>query len=311
MFLQNVLTAATQVGVLYILVAVGFICDKTHIYTEKASRLTNDLLFYIVTPAIIIQSFSSIENNPQNVKNLLMAFLGGTLLHIVGIIISIPFFRKGSPDSSRVYKYACIYGNVGYMALPLAQAVLGSEGVFFCSGVLIPFNIFVFSHGIYLMTGKSSEKTGFKPKWFVFNPGVISVILGLPLFLLSIKLPYIIMQPVSYISSLNTPLAMLMFGTYLAKTDLKFMFKRKEAYLVAVIKLILLPSVMLLIFKLVGMSGALITALIISASAPSANNTAMFAVKYERDTAAASQTIAIVSFISVITMPMFIAVSQL
>lgn len=311
MFLQNVLTAATQVGVLYILVAVGFICDKTHIYTEKASRLTNDLLFYIVTPAIIIQSFSSIENNPQNVKNLLMAFLGGTLLHIVGIIISLPFFRKGSPDSSRVYKYACIYGNVGYMALPLAQAVLGSEGVFFCSGVLIPFNIFVFSHGIYLMTGKSSEKTGFKPKWFVFNPGVISVILGLPLFLLSIKLPYIIMQPVSYISSLNTPLAMLMFGTYLAKTDLKFMFKRKEAYLVAVIKLILLPSVMLLIFKLVGMSGALITALIISASAPSANNTAMFAVKYERDTAAASQTIAIVSFISVITMPMFIAVSQL
>lgn len=311
MFLQNVLTAATQVGVLYILVAVGFICDKTHIYTEKASRLTNDLLFYIVTPAIIIQSFSSIENNPQNVKNLLMAFLGGTLLHIAGIIISLPFFRKGSPDSSRVYKYACIYGNVGYMALPLAQAVLGSEGVFFCSGVLIPFNIFVFSHGIYLMTGKSSEKTGFKPKWFVFNPGVISVILGLPLFLLSIKLPYIIMQPVSYISSLNTPLAMLMFGTYLAKTDLKFMFKRKEAYLVAVIKLILLPSVMLLIFKLVGMSGALITALIISASAPSANNTAMFAVKYERDTAAASQTIAIVSFISVITMPMFIAVSQL
>lgn len=311
MFLQNMLTAATQVGVLYILVAVGFICDKTHIYTEKASRLTNDLLFYIVTPAIIIQSFSLIENTPQNVKNLLLAFLGGTLLHVVGILISLPFFRKGDIYSSSVYKYACIYGNVGYMALPLAEAVLGPEGVFFCSGVLIPFNIFVFSHGIYLMTGKNSEKTGFNPKWFVLNPGVISVVLGLPLFLLKIKLPYIVMQPVSYIASLNTPLAMLMFGTYLAKTNLKLMFKRKEAYLVALIKLILLPAVMLLIFKLIGMTGTLITALIISASAPSANNTAMFAVKYDRDNAAASQTIAIVSFISIITMPLFIAVSQL
>lgn len=311
MFLRNVLTAATQVGVLYILVAVGFICDKTHIYTEKASRLTNDLLFYIVTPAIIIQSFSSIENTTQNFKNLLLAFLGGTLLHIVGIVITLPFFRKGNPDSTAVYKYACIYGNVGYMALPLARAVLGTEGVFFCSGVLIPFNIFVFSHGIYLMTGKSSGKTGFNPKWFIFNPGVISVALGLPLFLLSIKLPYIIMQPVSYIASLNTPLAMLMFGTYLAKTDLRVMFKRKESYLVAAIKLILLPAVMLFIFKAAGISGTLITALIISASAPSANNTAMFAVKYDKDNAAASQTIAIVSFISIITMPMFIAVSQL
>ena len=60
LFLQNVQTAAMQVAVLYVLVAVGFVCDKTGLYTEKAARLTNDLLFYIVTPAIIIQSFTTI-----------------------------------------------------------------------------------------------------------------------------------------------------------------------------------------------------------------------------------------------------------
>ena len=59
LFLQNVQTAAMQVAVLYVLVAVGFVCDKTGLYTEKAARLTNDLLFYIVTPAIIIQSFTT------------------------------------------------------------------------------------------------------------------------------------------------------------------------------------------------------------------------------------------------------------
>lgn len=59
---------------------------------------------------------------------------------------------------SCIYKYAAIYGNVGYMALPLAEAELGAEGVFFCSGVLIPFNIFAFTHGIYLMSGESAKK---------------------------------------------------------------------------------------------------------------------------------------------------------
>ena len=87
--------------------------------------------------------------------------------------------------------------------------------MFFCSGVLIPFNIFAFTHGVRLISGKSTEKTGFKMKWLLLNPGVISVLIGLPLFLLNVTLPRILGEPVSYIASLNTPLAMLMFGTYL------------------------------------------------------------------------------------------------
>lgn len=311
MFLDNVLTAARQVAILYIIVAVGFVCDRTKLYTEKASRLTNDLLFYIVTPAIIIQSFTSMDYTPQSLKDLLMSFLGGTLLHIVAIAVSSPLFRKTDENVRGIYKFACVYGNVGYMVLPLASAVLGAQGVFFCSGVLIPFNIFTFTHGIYLMTGKSSEKTGFNWKWLVLNPGVISVLIGLPLFLLKIKLPQVLMQPVSSIASLNTPLAMLMFGTYLSNTDLKKMFTRKETYIVALVKLIVVPVIMLGVYKLIGISGVLLSALIISASAPTANNTVMFATKYGRDNAAASQTIAVVSFISIITMPVMIAISQL
>ena len=190
-------------------------------------------------------------------------------------------------------------------------AVLGEEGVFFCSGVLIPFNIFAFTHGVRLISGKSTEKTGFKMKWLFLNPGVISVLIGLPLFLLNVTLPRILAEPVSYIASLNTPLAMLMFGTYLAQTDLRKMFLRKETYLVALLKLIAVPSAMLLVMRLCGITGVLCTALIISASAPTANNTVMFATKYGRDTAAASQTVAVVSFLSVLTMPLFIAIAQL
>lgn len=311
MFLQNVETAAMQVAILYVLVAVGFICDKTGLYTEKAARLTNDLLFYIVTPAIIIQSFSSITYTPETLKSLLLAFAGGAVLHVFAILLSLPFFRKGERRTTHVYKFACVYGNVGYMALPLAQAVLGEEGVFFCSGVLIPFNIFAFTHGIRLMSGVSSKQTGFKLKWLLFNPGVISVLIGLPIFLLRLSLPRIILEPAELIASLNTPLAMLMFGTYLAKTDLKKMFFRKQTYLVALLKLLVLPAVMLGAMKLAGISGTLCTALTISASAPTANNTVMFAAKYNCDTEAASQTIAVVSFLSVLTMPLFIAASQL
>lgn len=243
MFLSDVATAAKQVFILYVLVLLGFICDRTKIYTEKAARLTNDLLFYIVTPAIIIQSFSSVEMSGENVRGMLMSFLGGTILHVVAIAICIPFWRRTDKNLSCIYKYAAIYGNVGYMALPLAEAELGAEGVFFCSGVLIPFNIFAFTHGIYLMSGESAKKTGFNPKWLILNPGVVSVLLGLPLFFFNIRLPSLISVPVNYVAGLNTPLAMIMFGTYLSKTNLKTMFLKKDTYLVSFLKLIALPAV--------------------------------------------------------------------
>ncbi|MEG2719783.1 MAG: AEC family transporter [Oscillospiraceae bacterium] len=311
MFLQNVVTAGTQVLILYMIVAVGFICDKTKLYTEKASRLTNDLLFYIVTPAIIIESFTSIEYSKENLINLMWAFFGGTLIHLIGIVISLPLFRKGEKISSVVYRFACVYGNTGYMALPLAGAVLGPQGVFFCAGVIIPFNIFAFTHGVFLMSSDSDKgRTKFNLKSLILNPGVISVVIGLPLFLLKITLPKILAEPVSYIASINTPMAMLMFGTYLAKTNLKTMFLRKQTYLVALIKLLIVPAVTFLVLRLFGISGTLLCALMISAAAPSANNTVMFATKYNKDTAAASQTVAIVSFISIITMPIMIAMAQ-
>ena len=75
MFLQNLAIAAKQVGILYIIVAVGFICDKTGLFKEKTARLSNDLLFYIITPAVIVTAFMSMDNTPENYKKLLLAFV--------------------------------------------------------------------------------------------------------------------------------------------------------------------------------------------------------------------------------------------
>lgn len=306
MFVENLAIAAKQVGILYILVAVGFICDKVGLFKEKAARMSNDLLFYIITPAVIVTSFMSMDNTAENFKKLLMALGFGVMLQLVGATIVIPFFRDKKKEDNCIYKFASNYGNVGYMALPLASAVLGAEGVFYCSAVVMVFNVFSFTHGIKVMTGSSK----FDWKKLIINPGTIAVLIGLPLFLLGVKLPEIIQVPVDYLASLNTPLAMLFFGTYLANTDLKTMFKDKRIYLTALLKLIVLPLCMIGIFKLCGVTGVLVSALLISSSAPSANNTVMFAAKYNKDAPTASKVVAVVSFMSIITMPVMIALGQ-
>ena len=306
MFLDNLLATAQQVLILYILIAVGFFADKAGLYTEKASKLNTNLLFYIITPLVIVNSFMTIDKSPENLKGFGLAAACGVAIHVIGIFLIIPFFNKTDKAKKGIYKYASMYGNCGYMALPLANAVLGPKGVFYCSAVIMIFNIFGFTHGIYII-GAQKGKFNFK-KLFI-NPGTIGVAIGLPLYLLGIELPHIIASPIESLAVLNTPLAMLIFGTYIAHTDLKTMFTDKNIYLVSLIKLVILPLIMVGGFRLLNIPQELAMAMSISASAPCANNTVIFAGKYNLDTGTASKTVALVSFISIITMPVMIALS--
>ncbi len=300
-------SAAGQVAILYLIVLVGFICDKVKLFTEATAKATINLLLYIITPCIIIDSFLKMEYSPARAKKFFLALGLMFLLHIVAIVLNLPFFRKKGGPYNPIYKYASIYGNVGFMALPLAKAVLGAKGVFYCSSGLIAFNIITFTHGVRVMAGSDYK---FDWKKLIVNPGVLGVAIGMPLFLLDVQVPTVIAQPISLIAGLNTAVAMLIFGTYLANTDLKTMFLAKGIYLVALLKLIVLPVSCILLFKLMGIQGALLVACAISASVPSGNNTFMFSSKYGLDIGMASKTVALVSVFSIFTMPVIIAFAQ-
>ena len=307
MFLENVKIAAQQVGILYIMVLAGVICDRIGLFTEKTGKACTDLLFYLITPSVIVNSFLTKEFTKDSGMKLLIAVGCGFLLHFVAIGINTPLFSKGNKDENCVYKYGSIYGNVGYMTLPLTQAILGAEGVFYCSAVVMAFNVVSFTHGTFMMD-KKAEK--FELKKLILNPGVISVMIGLPFFLLNVHLPELFMKPVSFVSSMQTPFAMLVFGTFLSNTKLGDIFKHKKIFLVALSKLIVLPAIMFAVYRLFGLTGNLLVAMTISSCAPSANNTVMFSAKYDKDTGLAAQVVATVSFISIITIPLIIAAVQ-
>lgn len=299
-------SAGTQVVVLYVMVAVGFVCDKVKIFSEETAKKVVDLLLYIITPSLLISSFINMERTQDNIKKFFLSLGLMFLIHIIAIALFASFFRKKDMQDP-VFKFGSIYGNTGYMALPLAQAVLGDIGVFYCANGVAAYNVMTFTHGVRLM---KSENEKLKLKALILNPGVIAILIGLPIFLLNIPVPYVIAKPVELIGSLNSPVAMLIFGTYLSRTNLLNMFKIKKIYLVALLKLIVMPLACMGVFALCGISGTLLTACAITASVPSGNNTFMFASKYGKDAAVASQMVALVSFMSVITMPVMIAASQ-
>lgn len=313
MFLENIAAAGVQVLTLFLLMAVGFIADKTGIFTAETAKRSTDLLFYIVTPAVMLHSFLTMEFTQERLKDFFIAFGLGLATHFVGMLLSAPFFRKGDKDAGTVYRFACIYGNMGYMCLPLAEKITGAEGVFLCSSAVVSYNVMVFTHGVWLMSGngEKGKKNSFQLRSILLNPGVLAVLVGLPLFIFSVRLPRPVEDAVGYVASLNSPLAMIILGTYIANSDLKKLFLQKEHYLIVLIKQICMPFLMICAYRLLGLSGVTLTACGISAAAPTAANTVMFAAKYDKDTSLASQVVAFGTLASVLTMPVLIAFTKL
>ncbi|MBR5135378.1 MAG: AEC family transporter [Clostridia bacterium] len=306
-FFGYMLTAFWQVLMLALLIAVGFAADKFKIYGKATAVATNNLLFYIITPAVIVNSFLSVKFTAENAKGFLTAALIAIGFHVVMMLVTALLFKKSGEDRP-IFRYGAMYGNVGYMGLPLAQAVAGEMGVFYCSAVVAVFNVFAFTHGAMVMS-RSDKRIQWKK--LIINPGMLGIMIGLPLFLLDVSLPKAVATPISQIGSMNTPLAMMMFGTYLAHTDLLEMFRRKENYIVAALKLIVTPIAFVLLLWAIGVRGDLLLAAAVFSAAPCANNTVMFAAKYGRDTGTASKLCGFTTVLSIITMPVSIALANM
>ena len=118
------------------------------------------------------------EFTADTAKGLLLAACCGALTNTAGILLSLPFFRDRKKPTNAVFKFASVYGNMGYMALPLANAVLGPEGVFYCSAGIMMFQVFCFTHGVWMMSRDGDTNAKFEAKHLFLNPGVIAVCIG-------------------------------------------------------------------------------------------------------------------------------------
>ena len=106
MFVQNMLLAGEQVIILYLIAAVGFVADKVGFFPEKTAKKCTDLLFYIVTPAVIIESFLNLEYNKDTIKGLFLALGCGFVIHGLAVVIAPLIFRKTPKDRAAIFKYA-------------------------------------------------------------------------------------------------------------------------------------------------------------------------------------------------------------
>ena len=291
-----------QVVILFIMIFVGYICAKRSFFSDEGIKSVTNFVLYIVIPCVIVNSFHR-EFDSAMMENLIKAFFAALFVHILNIIIANLLIHDKDESRARVLKFATIFSNCGYMALPLQEALLGKDGVFLGAVFIAVFNIINWTYGIFLMSGEGSK---ISIKSAVINPGVIGVILGFIFFLTPLKLPHILLSPLQSFASMNTPLPTIIIGFYLAKVPGLSVLKDGKLCLALVLRLIVLPVIAMLVLFLCGLRGSLLASMVIAASAPCAANTAMFAGKFGRDTSLSVTLVSVSTLFSILTMPVIV-----
>lgn len=304
--LQNFLTVGQQVLIIFILIVVGVICGKTKLIKEEGAQCLTSIVLYAVTPCLMVEAFQR-EFDPSMLLNLAIVALAAFGVHIISIIIARLLVHDKDKSRQTVLRFAVVFSNCGFMCLPLEEALLGSEGVFYGGAFVAVFNIMVWSYGLVMMSG---DKKQLSIKRLVLNPGIMGVLIGLIFFLLSIKLPDIVMAPISFLSDLNTPLPMLVIGYYLYKSSIREALCDKKAYVAIALRLIAIPIISLAVLYLCGIRGTILLSTVIAASAPVAATTTMFATKFNKSIPVSVNLVSLSTIFSIATMSAIVGFAQ-
>ncbi len=297
-----------QVGILFILIILGFICGKTGVVTTEGKKVLSNLLVTIIMPAMILNSYMS-EFNPNVLSNLLLAFGLSTAAIVFAMAVSFLLTFQMKSKNKTVLWFAFSFSNAAYMGFPLIQGLFGDEGMLYASAFATMFNIIVWSVGYAVMSGELEAKQ--IAKSVSKSPVTYAVILGLVIYLCRIPVPQVLKQPISLVGSMTTPLSMIIIGVMIAGSKIKAILGNKEVWLTVAVRLVLIPAVTFGAFYLFGIGGMVGSVILIQAACPTAATTSVLAIQFNHDESVGAGTVVLSTICSIVTLTVFALLLQL
>lgn len=241
--MQIAMLILNQMLKLFLMLLLGWLVVKTKLLKSSDSKVLSTIAVYLVTPCVIINAFQ-IDSTPEAAKGLLLAFAAAISSQIMFLLLISTVGKKFSP----VERASIMYSNAANMIIPIVQAVLGAEWVLYTSAYIAVQIILIWTHGKSMISGEK----GFSLKKIFTNFNIISMFIGLALFFFDWKLPVLVSDTMNSISSMVGPMGMLILGMLMADLNLKEVLKNKGIYLIAGIRLLFCPLLVLLLIRLSG-----------------------------------------------------------
>lgn len=290
----------------FAIAGLGGLLRKLDWLTEEADKSLLRVTINLLVPCFI---FERIVGNTalQQLGNITLAPLVGFGTVALGIGIGWIARRfTGIQDdrARRTFAFSVGIYNYGYVALPLAQTLFGSETV----GVLIVHNVGVeiafWTFGMLMLAEKTAE-----PLWKkIFNPPVIAILVSLAVNFTGIgdQIPKFVAITTKMLGECAIPLGLVLTGAIMA--DFLHEFHSASGWrmmaLACGLRILIVPALFLALACLLPCSAELKRVIVIQAAMPAAVFNIIMARHYGGDAPTALRVVIATSAVSLVTIPL-------
>lgn len=303
MVISEILTSLVMI---FLLIIPGIIFRKKDIISTVQSDGISSLAVNVTWPCLVVDAMQ-MDFSIAVLKDSGYMMAVALAVFAIAAVLTVVLSKLLKLDHRRRYitAFMLMFGNTGFIGIPVIRALYGTEAVFFAAILEMVNDVVIFTIGMVLIQMSAGAKLKFEPKLFL-NPGLIGVLAGLLLFLLDIRLPEVIGGAVEMVGSATTPLTMFLIGYQLGGLKGREILKDTAVYAVSFTKLMIVPSLVLIILNLfAGEFSMLEKVLIMSFAMPVGSVSVIFSQQYRGETAFATKAVLLSTLFSIVTIPIF------
>ncbi|MEM0488305.1 MAG: AEC family transporter [Candidatus Bathyarchaeia archaeon] len=266
---------------IYLLMGLGFLSRKIGILRAGDERILSAYVYYFALPALLFIDLAELPIERVDV-NFIIAGITPIII-TVSIYLMLYYLLHFSRDTFYLLILSTVFGSLAFFGIPFVMFSLSSEAEFLAtiavsSISLIGVFISIFVLEFYTMKD-TSILIGLKRTLTRLskNPLILSILIGLFISSLNVDIPRYIYTPIRMLGGTTATVAIFMLGVFLygrRYTNLNYALK------LSMLRIVLLPSIALLIAALFNLSRTPAAVLLIMHNVPVAVSMMVLSERY-------------------------------
>ncbi len=312
---MSVTIVLQQMIIIFILIGIGMVLYRSKMLSEETSKQISGIIINVTNPALLI--CSAFDDGPKvSLRELGIALVSYAAVFAILIAVAflIPYILGVPKKLHYAYQMLTIFGNVGFIGIPLSSAVLGSESLIFVSIFNLLFNLLIYTFGMSTLQRAASLQaaegasipesslTSGRLQKFI-NAGTISAAATIIFYLGDFQVPVIVSSTLSYTGRATTLLSMLVLGVSVAQINTRDIFSHPKLYVFTLLRQILVPIGCILLMCGLIDNKLILNTMLLMVAVPAANMPLMIAKQMDMDTDSISQGIILTTVLSLVTVP--------
>lgn len=285
----------------FFLLMLGYLLASTHMIQKEELGILSKLVIQFFLPAYSFGAIYKGATKEQLASAALLFPLG--LLVFATLALLTRYLAKWlhiEEKKSSMFQASFLFGNTGFIGIPILKNLYGAKGVIYMSMYSIPESIILWTYGLRLLHGDKKEKFRMRN---LLNPNIVVVFFGIFLIIADITLPEMLINTVKTVGAANVPVCMIYLGAMLYFSEFHSALKRKEVYIGVAFKMVLFPLAVGCMIKGLPLQDAMKGTIVIICALPTMTIVPILAGSGGRDGSYAMGTAMATLVFSLVTLP--------